>query len=234
MDVDVAEPPRSSLAGRLENPEETMFPLLGQGEIPNRVNVLLDGTKYLHVQFNDCLYQFEDPHRENILRNIHRGIAPLITGAIWPGAVRLLNTTTELDKFYARVVKESEESNLPNTRFGQKFIAWLNQYMADTDCHTRVKPLKNSVMSHAFKHWHPPTWASARGKSKHEGYKQAKWAERGNGHTEGEQPSEATSQPPPPAPKVAQPSIASLSLPPATEAAQPATLSSLPRAPEVA
>ena len=76
MDVDVAEPPRSSLAGRLENPEETMFPLLGRGEIPNRVNVLLDGTKYLHVQFNDCLYQFEDPHRENVLRNIRRGIAP--------------------------------------------------------------------------------------------------------------------------------------------------------------
>jgi len=76
MDVDAAEPPRSSLAGRLENPEETMFPLLGRGEIPNRVNVLLDGTKYLHVQFNDCLYQFEDPHRENVLRNIRRGIAP--------------------------------------------------------------------------------------------------------------------------------------------------------------
>jgi len=70
MDVDAAEPPRSSLAGRLENPEETMFPLLGWGEIPNQVNVLLDGTKYLHIQFNDCLYQFEDPHRENVLRNI--------------------------------------------------------------------------------------------------------------------------------------------------------------------
>jgi len=54
----------------LENPEE-MFPLLGWGEIPNRVNMLLDGTKYLHVQFNDCLYQFKDPHRENVLRNIH-------------------------------------------------------------------------------------------------------------------------------------------------------------------
>jgi len=35
MDVDVTEPPRSLLAGRLKNPEETMFPLLGQGEIPN-------------------------------------------------------------------------------------------------------------------------------------------------------------------------------------------------------
>jgi len=35
MDVDAAEPPRSSLAGWLENPEETMFPLLGWGEIPN-------------------------------------------------------------------------------------------------------------------------------------------------------------------------------------------------------
>jgi len=101
MDVDAAEPPRSSLAGWLENPEETMFPLLGRGEIPNRVNVLLDSTKYLHVQFNDCLYQFEDPHRENVLRNIRQGIAPPITGAIWPGAVRLLNTTTELDEFYA-------------------------------------------------------------------------------------------------------------------------------------
>jgi len=103
-----------------------MFPLLGRGEIPNRVNVLLDSTKYLHIQFNDCLYQFEDPHRENVLRNIRRGIAPPITGAIWPGAVRLLNTTTELDEFYARVAKESEESDSPNTKFGQKFIAWLN------------------------------------------------------------------------------------------------------------
>jgi len=35
MDVDVTELPRSSLAGQLENPEETMFPLLGWGEIPN-------------------------------------------------------------------------------------------------------------------------------------------------------------------------------------------------------
>jgi len=65
--------------------------------------------------------------------------------------------------------------------------------MADTDRHTRVKPLKNSVMSHTFKHLHPPAWASACGKSKHKGYKQAKQAERGNSHTEVEQPSEATS-----------------------------------------
>jgi len=142
MDVDVAEPSRSLLAGRLENPKETMFPLLGRGEIPNRVNVLLDGTKYLHIQFNDCLYQFEDPHRENVLRNIRRGIAPPITGAIWPGAVRLLNTTTELNEFYAQVAKESEESDSPNTKFGQKFVAWLNRYMADTDRRTRAKPLK--------------------------------------------------------------------------------------------
>jgi len=63
--------------------------------------VLLDSTKYLHVQFNNCLYQFEDPHRENVLRNIRRGITPPITGAIWPGAVHLLNTITELNEFYA-------------------------------------------------------------------------------------------------------------------------------------
>jgi len=62
-------------------------------------------------------------------------------------------------------------------------------------------------------------WASAHGKSKHKGYKQAKQAEQGNGHTEGEQPSEATSQPPPPAPEAAQPSIASLLLPPVPEVA---------------
>jgi len=152
MDVDVAESFRSLLEGQLKNPEETMFPLLGRGEIPNQVNMLLDSTKYLHIQFNDCLYQFEDPHRENVLRNIHCGIAPPITSAIWPGAVHLLNTTTELDEFYTQVLKESEESDSPNTRFGQKFIAWLNRYMADTDHHTRAKPLKNSVMSHAFKH----------------------------------------------------------------------------------
>jgi len=86
-----------------------MFPLLGWGEIPNRVNMLLDGTKYLYIQFNNCLYQFEDPHRENVLRNIRHGIAPLITGAIWPGAVRLLNTTTELDEFYAVRTGSSDE-----------------------------------------------------------------------------------------------------------------------------
>ena len=63
--------------------------------------MLLDSTKYLHVQFNNCLYQFEDPHRENVLRNIRRGITPPITGAIWPGAVHLLNTITELNEFYA-------------------------------------------------------------------------------------------------------------------------------------
>jgi len=122
--------------------------------------------------------------------------------------------------------------------------------MADTDRRTRAKPLKNSVMSHAFKHWHPPVWASARGKSKCEGYKQAKRAERGNGRTEGEQPSEATSQPLPSAPEAAQPSATSSSLPsapetaqpsatslllpPAPEAAQSAASSSLPHAPEVA
>ena len=35
MDINVAELSRFLLAGQLENPEETMFPLLGWGEIPN-------------------------------------------------------------------------------------------------------------------------------------------------------------------------------------------------------
>ncbi|KIM63295.1 hypothetical protein SCLCIDRAFT_24430 [Scleroderma citrinum Foug A] len=46
----VPTPSGSSLAGRLEEVEETMFPLLRWGEVPNRVSVLLDGTRYLHVQ----------------------------------------------------------------------------------------------------------------------------------------------------------------------------------------
>ena len=137
-----SESSRPSLAGRFEEPEETMFPLLGRGEVPNCVQVLLDGKKFLHIQFNDCVYQFEEPHRRDVLRNINRGIAPPITGAIWPGAVPLLNTKAKLDRLYALVAQESDEQNLPNTRLGQKFVAWLNRYMGDTDCVMGKSPPK--------------------------------------------------------------------------------------------
>ena len=71
MVVDFAqpsEPSRPSLAGRLEEPKETMFPLLGRGEVPNRIQVLLDSKKFLHIQFNDCVYQFKEPRRRDVLR----------------------------------------------------------------------------------------------------------------------------------------------------------------------
>ena len=73
MNVDeltVPAPSGSSLAGRLDEVEETMFPLLGWGEVPNRVSILLDSKKYLHLQVGEHLYQFEELAREAVLRNI--------------------------------------------------------------------------------------------------------------------------------------------------------------------
>ncbi|KIM50735.1 hypothetical protein SCLCIDRAFT_34032 [Scleroderma citrinum Foug A] len=214
-----SEPSRPSLAGRLEEPKETMFPLLGRGEVPNHVQVLLDGKKFLHIQFNDCVYQFEEPHRRDILRNINRGITPPITGAIWPGAVPLLNTKAELDRLYALVAQELDEQNSPNTRLGQKFVAWLNRYMGDVDCVMGKKPPKTDVIIHALKKWRPPVWASARGKSKHNGYKQAHRAQR-------DQLDGSTSQPPASIPETTQPPAASMHHLPTPEAVQPPATSS--------
>ena len=107
--------------------EETMFPLLGQGEVPNRVSVLLDGTKYLHIQVGKCLYQFEGSAREDVLRNLRVCVPPPLAAAIPPGAVRLFNMITEVDKLYALVARESEEHDSPNTKLGQRLVAWLNR-----------------------------------------------------------------------------------------------------------
>ena len=205
-----------------------MFPLLGRGEVPNHVQVLLDGKKFLHIQFNDCVYQFEEPHRRDILRNINRGIAPPITGTIWPGAVPLLNTKAELNRLYTLVAQESDEQNSPNTRLGQKFVAWLNRYMGDADCITGKKPPKTNVIIHALRKWRPPTWALARGKSKRDGYKQAHRAQR-------DQLDGSTSQPPASIPETAQPPATSTHHPPTPEAVQPpATSSSFAPAPATA
>ena len=160
----------SLLLGRLE---ETMFPLLGQGEVPNRVSVLLDGTKYLHVQVGKCLYQFEGSAREDILRNLRVCVPPPLAAAIPPGAVRLFNTIAELDKLYALVARESEEHDSPNTKLGQRLVAWLNRYLGDSSHTPEAKPRKNSVIIHALSKWRPPAWVMSRGKNKHDGYKKA-------------------------------------------------------------
>ena len=155
-------------------------------------------------------------------------IAPPIIGAIWPGAVPLLNTKAELDRLYTLVAQESDEQNLPNTRLGQKFVAWLNRYMGDADCVTGKKPPKTDVIIHALKKWRPPAWASARGKSKRDGYKQAHRAQR-------DQLNGSTSQPPASIPETAQPPAASTHHPPTPEAVQPpATSSSFAPAPAMA
>ncbi|KIM63302.1 hypothetical protein SCLCIDRAFT_24437 [Scleroderma citrinum Foug A] len=122
-------PPGSSLAGQLKEVEETMFPLLGWGEFPNRVSVLLDGTRYLHVQVGNSLYQFKSPARESIIRNIGARVPPPLTGANPPGTVCLFNTVDKLNELYTRVAQESDERDLPNTRMGQRLMAWLNSKM---------------------------------------------------------------------------------------------------------
>ena len=164
-------PSGSSLAGQLEEVKETMFPLLGWGEVPNQVSILLDGKKYLHLQVGEYLYQFEELTREAILRNISTHIPPPLTGAIPPGTVRLFNTTDELDKLYALVAKESDKRDSPNTRLGQRLMAWLNRYLGDTDRMMRAKPSKNHVIFHALTKWRPPAWVMSCGKNKCEEYR---------------------------------------------------------------
>ena len=166
-------PSGSSLVGQLTEVKETMFPLLGWGEVPNRVSILLDGKKYLHLQVGEYLYQFEELAREAVLRNISACVPPPLAGAIPPGAVRLFNTTDKLDKLYALVAKGSNERDLPNTRLGQRLVAWLNRYLGDADHMTRAKPSKNCVISHTLTKWRPPAWVTSRGKNKHEEYRKA-------------------------------------------------------------
>ena len=160
----------SSLAGRLK---ETMFPLLRQGEVPNRVNVLLDGKKYLHLQVGEYLYHFEGSSREDVLRNISAHVLPPLAGTIPPGAVHLFNTTNELDKLYTLVAKESEECDSPNTKLGQRFVAWLNRYLGDTSCTAEVKPPKNRVISYVLSNWKPPVWVTTCRRNKCDGFKKA-------------------------------------------------------------
>ena len=138
-----APPPSgSSLVGWLEEVEETMFPLLRWGEVPNRVSVLLDGTRYLHVQVGNSLYQFKSPAGESVICNIDACVLPPLMGTNPPGKVCLFNMVDELNELYAWVAQESDKHNLPNTRMGQRLVAWLNRYLGDTDCTTRAKPSK--------------------------------------------------------------------------------------------
>ena len=166
-------PSGSSLAGRLKEVEETMFPLLGWGEVPNRVSVLLDGTRYLHVQVGNSLYQFEGPARESIVCNIDAHVPPPLVGTNPPGAVRLFNMVDKLNKLYAQVAQESDEHDSPNTRMGQRLIAWLNRYLGDMDHTMRAKPSKNHIISHTLTKWRPPAWVTSCSKNKHKEYRKA-------------------------------------------------------------
>ncbi|KIM67439.1 hypothetical protein SCLCIDRAFT_20958 [Scleroderma citrinum Foug A] len=173
MNIDEPSAPAlsgSSLSGRLE---ETMFPLLRQGEVPNRVSMLLDSMKYLHVQVGKCLYQFKGSAREDILRNLRVRVPPPLAATIPPGTVRLFNTIAELDKLYALVARESEEHDSPNTKLGQRLVARLNRYLGDSSHTPEVKPRKNSVIIHTLLKWRPPAWVTSRGKNKCNGYKKA-------------------------------------------------------------
>ena len=135
-------PPSSGslLVGQLKEVEETMFPLLGWGEVPNRVSVLLDSTRYLHVQVGNSLYQFKGPARESVIHNIDACVPPPLAGANPPGAVCLFNMVDELNELNAQVAQESDKCDSPNTRMGQRLIAWLNRYLGDMDRTTRAKP----------------------------------------------------------------------------------------------
>ena len=210
MNIDeltVPAPSGSSLVGWLDEVKETMFPLLRWGEVPNQVSILLDGKKYLHLQVGEHLYQFEELTREAILRNIGARVPPPLAGAIPPGAVRLFNTMDELDKLYAWVAQESDKRNSPNTRMGQRLVAWLNRYLGDTDRTTRAKPSKNHVVSHALTKWRPPAWVTSHGKNKRKEYRKAHQAARDGTRTQ-------CGAPPPPSsfvPEAQQPPAISVS-----------------------
>ena len=175
-------PSGSSLAGRLDEVKETMFPLLGRGEVPNRVSILLDSKKYLHLQVGEHLYQFEELTREAVLRNISAHIPPPLAGAIPPSTVHLFNTMDKLDKLYTWVAQESDEHDSPNTRMGQRLVAWLNRNLGDTDRTTRANPSKNRVVSHVLTKWRPPAWVTSHSKNKRKEYRKAHQAARDGMH----------------------------------------------------
>ncbi|KAI6010099.1 hypothetical protein BKA83DRAFT_4503999 [Pisolithus microcarpus] len=147
-----------------------MFPV-GQGEQPHQAFVLLNGKKYLHVQVQQNLYQFEAPLRDDVERAISAGYAPALFRAVPPGVAHLLNTPREIDEVYARAAREDDEGCTHNAKAAQCLITWINRYLADVDRHTRKKPAKNPVAAYALSQWHPPTWMAAKGKSKRENYK---------------------------------------------------------------
>ncbi|KAL4075115.1 hypothetical protein V8B97DRAFT_2022173 [Scleroderma yunnanense] len=101
------------------------------------------------------VYQFENPCREDVLRNIRLGIAPPVHGAIPPGAMCLINTLPKFKELYDLVKKKVElndENSFSHMRRGQKLIAWLNRYMADTDHQTGAKLFKNPIILYALSH----------------------------------------------------------------------------------
>ncbi|KIK15844.1 hypothetical protein PISMIDRAFT_16233 [Pisolithus microcarpus 441] len=147
-----------------------MFPV-SQGERPHQAFVLLNGKKYLHVQVQQNLYQFEAPLRNDVERAISAGYAPALFGAVPPGVAHLLNTPHKIDEVYARTAREDDEGRMHNAKAAQRLITWINRYLADIDWHTRKKPAKNPVAAYALLQWHPPTWMAAKGKSKHKNYK---------------------------------------------------------------
>ena len=88
--------------------------------------------------------EFEELTREAILRNIGARVPPPLAGAIPPGAVCLFNTMDKLDKLYTWVIQELDKCDSPNTRMGQRLVAWLNRYLGDMDHTMRAKPSKKS------------------------------------------------------------------------------------------
>ncbi|KAI6012117.1 hypothetical protein BKA83DRAFT_9464 [Pisolithus microcarpus] len=152
---------RPLLTDRLRE-ARTMFPI---------ALVLLNGKRFLHIQVQQNLYQFEAPLRDDVERAISAGYAPAMFGAIPPGAVHLLNTTREIDDVYAHATEENDEGRAPNARAAQHLITWINRYLADVDRYTGRKPAKNPVAAYALSQWHPPAWMATKGKSKRENYK---------------------------------------------------------------
>ena len=206
-----------------------MFPLLGQGEVPNQVSVLLDGTRYLHVQVGNSLYQFEGPARESVVCNIDARVPPPLMGANPLGAVFLFNTVDELNELYTWVAQESDERYSPNTRMGRRLIAWLNRHLGDMDCMMRAKPSKNCIISHMLTKWRPSAWVTSHGKNKREEYRKAHQAACDGTHVQ-------CGAPPPPSsfvPEAQQPPAASVSSS-VLEVLQPPAASSSTTAPTMA
>ncbi|KIK12411.1 hypothetical protein PISMIDRAFT_18771 [Pisolithus microcarpus 441] len=148
----------------------TMFPVDQRGHHHQAI-ILLNGRKYLHVQVQQSLYQFEAPHRNDMERAISAGYTPAMFRAVPPGAAHLLNTTCKIDDVYAHTAEENDESCVLNARATQCLITWINRYLADVNMCTGMKPARNPVAAYALSQWLPPAWMAAKGKSKRENYK---------------------------------------------------------------